>query len=576
MTSDTSIYQYDEDNIYTRGNLRSELARRMADAFDSHEDLRNLKENQILSIINIDPVHKLMQNLIMLGSVPLELKNSWYGPLIAEQSLRDRVTHQKDMFNWDTQRELFNELIGPETEAEKPAWRAKRVEGLRKEFVNRYGKEIINMLSNWRFASELELMSSPLVRKRSFTLEDGTAYYNIPMKIHNPADYACEDTELHLSQLEEHFPDVKAVTDWICANRFIKQGRQDTYLHIQAPSGWGKTSIFMQAWKDLGYAHETTVHNVVTAVNGQTGGESAKNFVKATVIFFDEANYFNHQLKNITRTIPITEKFKGKVEVPIFAKIMVSQEDPKFLEDYANEQVANRYNKITYVDRGLKQYKDFAAEHGYSYDDHYRVHKWLIVTTMNKWINAYRSDREQCELDAAKVMDNFYKNFGAHNTVKTAETDPGYVGRIFRAWIEERKGLELGEKGITPIKTFAKPGHKYDGYLYCENRSVYDKIWQQFVKWNADDWKIKNADAVTRKWILTGGSGGSEVVKVGPKTTARHCFFVPLEDEVGEVGEDDHIDMANVISAADDEKVVEFPRSTDEKRGWRYNSDGIS
>lgn len=148
-----------------------------------------------------------------------------------------------------------------------------------------------------------------------------------------------------IDDYKDHNPYLDDILEMIVAQKFGAD-RKSSYLWLKADSNWGKSFLFDGMMGNLGYSiNESETKN---AVKGLPSGIEPNDVVKSSFLFFDEFKGAVSELKNITFSMTITPKFKGKHIVPVFMKIFCSAEDISSLNGASGmeEQFRNRFLHI--------------------------------------------------------------------------------------------------------------------------------------------------------------------------------------------------------------------------------------
>jgi hypothetical protein len=193
----------------------------------------------------------------------------------------------------------------------------------------------LNLIDNIRFVGVLDISSEGvyldkkkkelIVKRSNLILPD--LKFDIDEKIFNDV----------VKDYKNHFPLIDEFLDFVLACRFANN-RKRSFLYLNAPSDWGK-SFLMSIFKDLGLAIEVDYTDVV---GGRPVGLSAMSVFKSLLMFLDEFTVFKKELKKITHSMRIEEKFKSVVEVDVYAKILMSAEKSVSFSDTIETQIANR------------------------------------------------------------------------------------------------------------------------------------------------------------------------------------------------------------------------------------------
>ena len=208
-----------------------------------------------------------------------------------------------------------------------------------------------------------------------------------------------------IKDYKEHFPQLDEVLDFIVACRF-SNNRKRSFLYLNAPSDWGK-SFFMSIFKDLNVAVEVN-YGYITK-EGPIG-LSAMKLLKSLVLFLDEFTVFKKEMKKITHNMTVEEKFMPAVEVPIYAKILMSAEKSNSFSDTVETQIINRVimieinSDIVLTDRELyKKYGNLM---------YFEAVKSYIFEFLEKKINYYLSlDEFEADKQAEEIINNLYNKY---------------------------------------------------------------------------------------------------------------------------------------------------------------------
>lgn len=141
---------------------------------------------------------------------------------------------------------------------------------------------------------------------------------------------------------KEHNPYLDDLLDMVVAQQFGAD-KKASYLWMRADSNWGKSYLFDYLIGAYGYSiNENETKN---AIKGGASGLDPILLLKSNFLFFDEFKGAVSELKNITHTISVTPKFRGKLVVPVGMKFFASAEHISSLHgaNGMDEQWRNRF-----------------------------------------------------------------------------------------------------------------------------------------------------------------------------------------------------------------------------------------
>lgn len=500
--------QSHNNNIYTKKRMDFLVKKTLA-KLTRDDDLCKVTATQLRGIFVADAAMKFLDSLIVDGRTVLQLGEEWFGPYSNEHKVREDFPNAEGLFDLVALRQLIVDVSCFETSnddgvietmsakeiAATNTANMKRAKTAESNLMKAIGAAGSETLMRFGRVAKVQAKTDLLVDEPCFGHEGKTGIYKMPFKLVDPDQYWREDTQTQLDQYEEYFKDLRQLVNWICAVRFSSKNRADSFLHIQAPTGFGKSAfIDMFLQEDLGYGHKTKLELIKGGVNGATTGASAMAFAESSVLFLDETEKFAKELKDINRHMTITEKYKGQVEVEVYAKIMFSQEDPAFLRSVVgNAQTIRRFSSIDYTSDN-RRYDQFLAEMGYSYEGQQTALRWLITSTMKDWLMSYRADREKCHQDASKVMDEFKREHGIQNTVAATNENPDIIGEQFLEFLYDLVDQEKFGK----VRVRVADTGDYAGNLFCAGSDL-NSLWTEFVATYDEGvrWAVRNSQKST-------------------------------------------------------------------------------
>jgi len=144
--------------------------------------------------------------------------------------------------------------------------------------------------------------------------------------------------ELFMKEYLELFPQLRQLISAIVWARVAPAKK--SFWYIVAPSNWGK-SFLMVALEKAGLAIE--IRNVDRFLaNTEASSVSVDKLARSACLIFDEFESFGNELKNVTFSIRLAEKFKMSQTVDVGLKIMFGANKVNSLSDGIDEQILNR------------------------------------------------------------------------------------------------------------------------------------------------------------------------------------------------------------------------------------------
>lgn len=125
--------------------------------------------------------------------------------------------------------------------------------------------------------------------------------------------------------------------DYIVSVRFAND-RKISYLNLNVKSDWGK-GLLMGMFKELGIATDITIADLK---EDKASGINLNDVLNSFVLFIDEFKKFNNILFKYTHFLKIEEKFKPRVEIPSYAKILLNADKSESFSYAVDEQIKNR------------------------------------------------------------------------------------------------------------------------------------------------------------------------------------------------------------------------------------------
>ena len=144
--------------------------------------------------------------------------------------------------------------------------------------------------------------------------------------------------ELFISEYLRLFPQLPQLVKAIVWARVAPAKK--SFWYIVAPSNWGK-SFLMVALEKAGLA--TEIRNVDRFLaNTEASSVSVDKLSRSACLIFDEFENFGNELKNVTFSIRLAEKFKMSQTVDVGLKLMFGANKVNSLSDGIDEQILNR------------------------------------------------------------------------------------------------------------------------------------------------------------------------------------------------------------------------------------------
>jgi len=132
--------------------------------------------------------------------------------------------------------------------------------------------------------------------------------------------------------------------------------RKKSFLHINAPSDWGKTFL-IGLFEDLDIGMETDADDLFKDRTELT----TLDFKNKILVAVDEFKIFKSELKKIDRYIKLKPKYKSRTKVQVFAKLLTSAELSASFDEATDDQIINRIIDFS-VNNSVKKVQDLIDE----------------------------------------------------------------------------------------------------------------------------------------------------------------------------------------------------------------------
>ena len=209
-----------------------------------------------------------------------------------------------------------------------------------------------------------------------------------------------------IADYKEHFPQIDEFLEFILACRFT-HNRKRSFLYLNAPSDWGK-SFLMNIFKKVGLGLEVDYSDVI---GGRPVGLSAMNVLKSLVLFLDEFTVFKKELKKITHTLFVEEKFMPKVEVEVYAKVLMSAEKSVSFTDTVETQIVNRIIMFE-IDKNAKILTERDVYKKYGNLMYFTAVKQYCIEYLINRINYYLSkDEFKADREAENLLNQMFEKY---------------------------------------------------------------------------------------------------------------------------------------------------------------------
>jgi len=282
-------------------------------------------------------------------------------------------------------------------------------------------------------------------------------------------DMTDKQVDMVANDFKEHFPQFDEVIDFI-ANTRIASDRKASWLHILAPSSFGK-SFLSSLFEELNIGLEVDYKDISKTEASALNPNILRN---SLVMFIDEFKSFTHDMKKMSFKIDIAPKYGMKETVPLFAKITFSAEMPTSFSGAVDDQIKERvsiikaesktpiyerslYKKVgnlfyrdalkVYIDKKIRsRINDFLAKGKYQATE--EANKFLKDFNLKYRIKAQKIDTEIHSIVLDKI-DNRDENI---EYIDSGKNKGKYVIRKFKKTIDEWLKNELDDNEYKKFK----------------------------------------------------------------------------------------------------------------------------
>jgi len=287
-----------------------------------------------------------------------------------------------------------------------------------------------------------------------------------------------EDYRKHFSQLHEFL-------DFLVACRFTNN-RKRSFLYLNAPSDWGK-SFLMGIFKKIGLGLEIDYSDIL---KDKPVGLNAMSVLKSLVLFLDEFTTFKKELKKITHYMSVEEKYSPKVEVEVYAKVLMSAEKSPSFNDTVETQIVNRVLMLQ-IKKDVEILTNREVYKKYGNLMYFEAVKQYITEYLINKIEYYLSLGEfEADKKAENILNNMFERY------KIDEIDlETYLVRFFADELAEL--AELKFENVDDLDFEVRKLLKYIDVMQTEKNVVYVNNFMKFVddlfKIKLDETKLKSA-----------------------------------------------------------------------------------
>ena len=287
-----------------------------------------------------------------------------------------------------------------------------------------------------------------------------------------------------IADYKKHFPEINEFLDFIIACRFTNN-RKRSFLYLNAPSDWGK-SFLMGIFKKIGLGLEIDYSDILKT---KPVGLNAMSVLKSLVLFLDEFTVFKKELKKITHYMQVEEKYLPKVEVEVYAKVLMSAEKSTSFNDTVETQIVNRV-MIFEIEKDAGFLTNREAYKKYGNLMYFEAVKQYIVEYLLNKIEYYLNKSEfEADKEAENVLNKMFDKY------KINEIDlETYLIGFFADELSEL--AELKDEIVDEIDFEVKKLLKYI-YVVDDKKIIYINNFTKFVddlfKFKLDETKLKSA-----------------------------------------------------------------------------------
>ena len=254
-----------------------------------------------------------------------------------------------------------------------------------------------------------------------FTVDDGVSKMTVTSPMILPAERLAsmgltapeEEVKAVGTDILQHFPEFEDLLDFIVYAR-LSSSRKKAYLWLKAPSDFGKSLLFSQTGI-LGslYAVFPVLQNDLDAdLEGKPSGRKAVQYSGRAALFIDEFSRVSRELKGLTNSITLNEKFGAATEVEVYGKIFASADDVVSLTgiDGIEAQFANRFAVMEISGRGKIDDRKLRKAMGYArYDAALTV--WTARRLQQTWDEMLAKQESETNDLARQWIDAFHAKY---------------------------------------------------------------------------------------------------------------------------------------------------------------------
>jgi len=289
-----------------------------------------------------------------------------------------------------------------------------------------------------------------------------------------------------IEDYKKHFPQLHEFLDFIVACRFTNN-RKRSFLYLNAPSDWGK-SFLMGIFKKIGIGLEIEYSDIL---KDKPVGLNAMSVLKSLVLFLDEFTTFKKELKKVTHYIFVEEKYSPKVEVEVYAKVLMSAEKSPSFIDTIETQIVNRVLMLEVKkDVEILTNRDIYKKYGNLM--YFEAVKQYITDYLINKINYYLSKGEFiADKEAESVINSLFDKY----RLKEIDLET-YLIKFFADELLEL--AELKTESIDDLDFEIRKLLKYVDVVGVDKKIVFINNFMRFVddlfKIKLDDTKRKSAE----------------------------------------------------------------------------------
>ena len=210
-----------------------------------------------------------------------------------------------------------------------------------------------------------------------------------PLACKNLSNCTPFEIESIVNDYREHFPEFDQFLQLLCAARFAPTAREG-YIWLNVMSDWGKTFLLNGVLgAELGIVVEASMSEIEKVFTGNPIGKTAQDFIRAWVLFVDEATVIKGEIKQLDSHISGAPKNQLSFSAQVYTKVFASATS---IASFAGEagvevQFDNRFSYMAPKGGQVLRSRELFMASKFKYREALAVH---VASVLNGYVQQMR------------------------------------------------------------------------------------------------------------------------------------------------------------------------------------------